>query len=67
MPKTVKEPAEKLPMDSTFHNPGYVLKTLYEIFAKQNGLRLEYTLDEETKTFTYAFYDKDGNLVTADY
>lgn len=67
MPKTIREPAERLAMDSTFHNPGYVLKTLFEIYAKQNGLRLEYTLDEENKTFTYALYDKAGNLVPAKY
>lgn len=43
---------------------GFILKTIYEIYAKQNGLRLEYTLDRETKTFIYALYDPEGNLVS---
>lgn len=54
-------------MPGAVNNPaldgGTVLKTLYEIYAKQNGLRLQYTLDRETKTFTYGFYDAEGNLV----
>ena len=54
-------------MQGAKNNPacdgGTVLKALYEIYAKQNGLRLQYTLDRETKTFTFCFYDAEGNLV----
>lgn len=56
---TIRKPEKHPKMDG-----GFILKTLYEIYAKQNGLRLEYTLDREAKTFTYALYDAQGNLVS---
>lgn len=58
-------------MQGAKNNPsfdgGSILKNIYELYAKQNGLRLEYTLDRATKTFTYCFYDADGNEVPVKY
>lgn len=40
-----------------------VMKTLLEICARERGLRLEYTIDRETNTFTYGLYNAEGRLV----
>ena len=38
----------------------FILKTLLEIYAKQNNLSLEYEADEESKTFTYSLREKEN-------
>lgn len=40
-----------------------VLKTILELYARQNNLTLEYTADDGAKTFTFTLKDAEGNSV----
>lgn len=41
----------------------FILKTVLELYAKQNNLHLEVFTDEATRKFIYELTDADGNSV----